>query len=84
MDISPPTIPEEEVTQQWNNICTTLQKEIEVDAALTEKKRNTVLHYKVYDANRKKLEEKGFWTTNHIVSCPIRHRHAYVTVVSWA
>lgn len=84
MDISLPDVPEEEVIQQWNKICTTLQKEIQDDENLAEKRRNTLLHYKIFDKNLKKLSEKGFRTSNHVVSCPIRHRHLYVTVVSWA
>jgi len=84
MDIQPPEIPQEEISQQWDCICKCLTQEIIDDNKLVDKKRNALLHFKVFDANRKRLEEKGFWTTNHVVSCPIRHRHTYVTVVSWA
>jgi len=82
IDIDVPHVPAEEISLQWSNLCKDLREAIDTDAK--EKKRCIVLHYKIFDENRKRLEEKGFWTTNHIVSCPIRHRHTYVTAVSWA
>lgn len=82
LDINPPKVPEEEVFLQWDKICKHLSEAIESDVKVGN--RYTILHYKVFDANRKRLEEKGFWTTNHITSCPVLHKHVYVTAVSWA
>ena len=44
-----------------------------------------VFNFKVYDENRKRLEENGFWTTNHVVyNSDNSGKYNYVTVVSWA
>ena len=85
--IYPPTLKEDQLGAQLDNLHSILSKELvayenickknELDRVGTER-CYVVVDYKVYDQNRVELEKNGFWTTNHLQD------GKYVTVISWA
>ncbi len=80
-DVYLPEIPQKLIDDQWNDICPLVEKAID-KYQFDFKHSYVIIPYKIFDVNRKKLEEKGFWTTNHTQSHVVET--LYVTAVSWA